>query len=53
LREKYLYRMYDVSQFMKTLKQRFTMWYNKRAGRRGTLWEERFKSILVENSRKC
>lgn len=50
LREKYLYRMYDVSQFMKTLKQRFSMWYNRNNNRRGTLWEERFKSILVENS---
>ena len=30
LREQYLYRMYEVSEFMKTLKQRFTMWYNKR-----------------------
>lgn len=50
LREKYLYRMYDVSQFMKTLKQRFSMWYNRNNVRRGTLWEERFKSILVENS---
>ena len=53
LRDKYLYRMYDVSQFMKTLKQRFTMWYNRRAGRRGTLWEERFKSILVQDSEQA
>ena len=50
LRNKYLYRMYDVSEFMKTLKQRFTMWYNRNNDRRGTLWEERFKSILVQNS---
>ena len=44
----YTYRMGDVSEFIKTLKQRFTQWYNKRQGRRGTLWEERFKSVLVE-----
>lgn len=50
LRKKYLYRMNDVSQFMKSLKQRFSMWYNKQNRRRGTLWEERFKSILVEDS---
>jgi hypothetical protein len=37
-----------VSWFMKLLKQRFTQWYNRRAQRRGTLWEERFKSVLVE-----
>jgi putative transposase len=37
-----------VSQFMKTLKQRFTQWYNKRHKRTGTLWEGRFRSVLVE-----
>lgn len=51
LRQKYLYRMNEVSEFMKTLKQRFSIWYNSNHGkRRGTLWEERFKSILVEGS---
>lgn len=44
-------RMYDVSAFMKTVKQRFTQWYNRRAGRCGTLWENRFKSVLVEPPR--
>jgi hypothetical protein len=48
MREKYLRRMYDVSEFMKTLKQRFSVWYNRNNGRVGTLWEERFKSVLVE-----
>jgi REP element-mobilizing transposase RayT len=47
---RYTYRMFDISEFMKTLKQRFTMWYNPRAGRKGTLWEERFKSISIEGS---
>ena len=47
--KKYLYRMWDLSQFMKVLKQRFTQWFNKRHGRRGTLWEDRFKSVLVED----
>jgi REP element-mobilizing transposase RayT len=47
--EKYLYRMWDLSQFMKVLKQRFTQWFNKRHGRKGTLWEDRFKSVLVED----
>ncbi|MEZ0386570.1 MAG: transposase [Verrucomicrobium sp.] len=41
-------RMWDVSQFMKTLKQRFTQWYNKHHERRGTLWEARFRSTIVE-----
>ena len=42
-------RMGDVSVFMKELKQRFTIWYNKNHDRYGTLWAERFKSVLVEN----
>ncbi|MEM9479951.1 MAG: transposase [Verrucomicrobiota bacterium] len=46
--EGYFKRMWDVSQFMKTLKQRFTQWFNKRHNRRGTLWEDRFRSVLVD-----
>lgn len=42
-------RMGDVSAFVKTLKQRYSMSYNARHKRTGTLWEERFKSVLVEN----
>ena len=48
-RERYFRRMWDLSQFMKTLKQRFTRWFNRNHGRKGTLWEERFKSVLVED----
>jgi putative transposase len=47
-RQKFLDRMLDLSEAMKTLKQRFTMWFNRRHGRVGTLWESRFKSVLVE-----
>ncbi len=43
-------RMHDLSAFMKLLKQRFTQWYNLRQGRKGTLWEERFKSVLVDGA---
>ncbi|HAB18938.1 MAG TPA: transposase [Verrucomicrobiota bacterium] len=42
--------MWDVSAFMKLLKQRFTQWFNRQKGRKGTLWEERFKSVLVEGA---
>ncbi len=52
-REKYLRRMWDLSEFMKTLKQRFTSWFNRKHGREGTLWERRFKSVLVEGSWNC
>ena len=42
-------RMGDISEFMKTLKQRFTIWFNKSHDRFGTLWAERFKSLIVED----
>ena len=41
-------RLFDLSTFMKEFKHRFSMWFNKRHGRKGALWEERFKSVLVE-----
>ena len=47
-RQKFLDRMLDLSEAMKTLKQRFSMWFNRRHERVGTLWESRFKSVLVE-----
>jgi len=49
LRQKLLARMGDVSLFMKELKQRFSIWYNRSHKRYGTLWAERFKSVLVED----
>jgi len=49
LRQRFLVRMWDLSSFMKSLKQRFSQWYNKTHDRRGTLWEGRFKSLLVQS----
>jgi hypothetical protein len=49
LRNRLLARMHDISMFLKELKQRFTMWFNARHKLYGTIWAERFKSILVEN----
>ncbi len=49
-RKRLLARMDDVSAFMKLLKQRFSIWYNRRYGRVGTHWSERFQSVLVENT---
>jgi REP element-mobilizing transposase RayT len=46
---RFTYRMHDLSQFMKTLLQRFTQWFNRTHDRTGTLWEERFKSVIVED----
>ncbi|MDB6006765.1 MAG: hypothetical protein JWR15_3752 [Prosthecobacter sp.] len=41
-------RFCDLSLFVKEVKERFSRWFNKRHGRRGTLWMDRFKSVLVE-----
>ncbi len=51
-RKRQLALMGDVSQFMKLLKQRFSIWFNKTHQRFGTLWSERFKSVLVEPNDK-
>jgi REP element-mobilizing transposase RayT len=52
-RDKLLARMGDVSLFMKELKQRFSIWYNRSHRRYGTLWAERFKSVLIEDTAAC
>lgn len=48
MRERLKARMEDVSAFMKEFKQRFSIWYNAAYGKHGTLWSERFKSVLVQ-----
>ena len=50
IREKLLARMFDLSAFMKELKQRFTQWYNTHNAcwGRGSFWADRFKSTVVE-----
>jgi len=46
---RYERRRGDLGIFLKELKQRFTFYMNKRLGRVGTLWEGRYKSVLVED----
>ncbi len=46
--QRYHARRYDLSSFVKDLKQRFSQWYNGRHQRVGTLWEDKFHSVLVE-----
>ena len=48
----YVRRMHNLGEFMKTLKHRFTLWFNRTHDRVGTLWESRFKSVLVEGEWK-
>ena len=46
---KYKRRFCDLSLFTKEVKERFSRWFNKKHERQGTLWMDRFKSVLVEN----
>jgi len=46
---RYTRRMNDLSEFMRALLQRYTRWFNKRHGVRGTLWEDRFHSVIVQS----
>ncbi|MCC5806362.1 MAG: transposase [Opitutales bacterium] len=43
-------RMGDVSEFMRTLRQRYTKWFNRIHETAGTLWAERFGSVLIEDT---
>ncbi|MCD4653664.1 transposase [bacterium] len=40
----------DISHFMQVFQQRFTIYYNKAHNRRGSLWGDRFKSTILEDS---
>lgn len=50
-RQKQLALMNNVSAYMRLLKQRFSIWFNKNHDYFGTLWAERFKSVLVQYDR--
>ncbi|MGJ8726265.1 MAG: transposase [Roseibacillus sp.] len=49
IKERFDYRMHDLGEFMKGLMQRFTQWFNGLHKRKGGLWEDRFKSVIVES----
>ncbi|MHC5021124.1 MAG: transposase, partial [Planctomycetota bacterium] len=40
-------RLGDVSRFMQELKQTISRWYNRRRGRKGPIWEDRFRSVIT------
>src|ERR1035437_2851359 len=50
---RFTYRMHDLSQFMKSFTQRYTQWHNRTHRRTGHLWEDRFKSVIVEDGVAC
>jgi len=41
-------RFCSLSRYIKDIKQTFSRIYNRKRNRRGTLWGERFKSVIVE-----
>ncbi len=47
--EYYRKKLSNLANYMKEIKQAFSWYYNKKHDRRGTLWGERFKSVIVEN----
>ena len=47
IRERWLSRMWNLSAFVQSVKQRFSVWFNKQHQRKGTMWEERFKSVVA------
>ncbi len=49
IHQRFTYRMHDLGEFMKGLLQRFTQWFNRLHKRTGRLWEDRFKSVIVED----
>lgn len=46
--DRYEHRRGDLSVFVKEFKQRVSIFMNRRLGRIGTLWEGRFRSVLIE-----
>lgn len=47
-KDAYCRRMYNISQYMKSLKQRISQVYNKTYNHEGQLWDGRFFSTLVD-----
>jgi putative transposase len=45
----YREKLTNLSEYVREIKLRFARFYNKRHGRRGYFWGDRFKSVFVEN----
>jgi putative transposase len=46
---RYSYRVHSLREFFKGMLQRFTCCFNREHGRRGVLWESRFRSVISED----
>ena len=44
-------RMNDISEFMKTMKELYAIWYNREYDYSGSIWSGVFKSTMVEGGR--
>lgn len=40
-------RLFDVGEFMRSIQMTFSRWHNRKFGKRGKLWAERFKSSIL------
>ena len=49
--DRYRVRMNDISEFMKTMKELYAIWYNREYGYSGSVWSGVFKSTMVEGGR--
>lgn len=52
-RQRSLARMFSLTDFIKSLKQRFTQYYNRRHDRDGVLWERRYTSVIIEDAARA
>ncbi len=43
-------RMGDLPEFMRVLKHSFSCWFNLQHDRKGTLWDARYRSVVVEGN---
>ncbi|MBR5549481.1 MAG: transposase [Kiritimatiellae bacterium] len=48
---RYRARMNDISEFMKTMKELYAIWYNREYDYCGSIWSGVFKSTMVEGGR--
>jgi len=48
LQKPFFYRMHSLPEFMKNLVHKMTCFINRLHGRRGTLWQSRFRSSIIE-----
>jgi hypothetical protein len=52
-RQRQVARMFSLSEFVRCVKLRFTRWHNRKHGRRGTIWEDKFGSVAVEEEERA